>query len=110
MRSLRLALLAPALALAGPSARDWAELGLEKARAGLHAEAVTALRRSLDMDPGDARAWNNLGASLGKLGRAPEEIAAYRKAWNGSPNWMRPGATSTRRREAPGTPSTLSRS
>ena len=79
-------LLAPAFALAGPTARDWAELGLEKGRAGRHAEAVEALRRSLEMDPKDARAWNNLGAALGRLGKSGEEVDAYRKALDLEPD------------------------
>ena len=49
----------------------WTEEGVE--------EALAALRKSLELDPGVANTWSNLGITLGKLGRPEEAFDIMRK-------------------------------
>jgi hypothetical protein len=56
------------------------KLGLEYLAAGRIEEAVLALARARDLEPGSPVAWNNLGVALARRGRFPEARDAYRQA------------------------------
>lgn len=64
-------------------------------RAGNHAKAVEAVRRSLEKDPGSAAAQALLGDILAAQGKCAEAAAAYREARDINP----PDATSANRAE-----------
>lgn len=48
-------------------------------------EAVAALEKAVQVDPGLTDAWTNLGGVLSSLGRRRESLAAYRQALNVDP-------------------------
>src|SRR5690606_372931 len=55
-------------------------------RQGRRAEAVTAYRRALEIDPGSAAAWTGVGAVLLEGGRLTEARAAFVRAVDLDPN------------------------
>ena len=65
------------------SGRDGAllrfSLGNEYLKAGRAAEAVTHLRRAVELDAGYTAAWKILGRALADAGRLEEALAAYRE-------------------------------
>ena len=54
-------------------------LGNEYLKAGRAAEAVTHLRRAVELDAGYTAAWKILGRALADAGRLEEALAAYRE-------------------------------
>ena len=54
-------------------------LGLEYARAGRHADAVTQLREAVARDPLYSAAWKMLGKELGETQALPEALQAYQQ-------------------------------
>lgn len=65
------------------SGRDGAllrfSLGNEYLKAGRAAEAVTHLRRAVELDAGYTAAWKILGRALADAGRPEDALAAYRE-------------------------------
>ncbi len=64
------------------------KLGVALASAGQHAEAVTQLRTSVQIEPNNAEAWNSLAFSLRVVGQVQEAIAAYEKAIKQKPDYF----------------------
>jgi Tfp pilus assembly protein PilF len=54
-------------------------LGLEYAKAGRHADAVTQLREAVARDPAYSAAWKMLAKSLTETGALAEALEAYRQ-------------------------------
>ena len=54
-------------------------------RTGAYSESVSALRRALELDPGNVDAYLGLGNSYSALGRAADAEAAFRRAIEISP-------------------------
>jgi Flp pilus assembly protein TadD len=72
-------------ALAATKGRDgksWTALGMVLRQQGRLAEAESAYRRAVTIDPKDVYAHHNLGALLSQLDRAEEALAALKRAQN----------------------------
>ncbi len=63
----------------------WKMLGVVLQRMGNNAEALPAMRRAVELTPGDAEARVNLGIVFKELGRLEESVASYRQALNLNP-------------------------
>lgn len=74
-------------------ADDWKsyyELGVELNGAGRHAEAVEALRKSVELNAQVAASWLNLGAALCQLNRFPEAVQSLLNALRLDPQHAEP--------------------
>ena len=59
--------------------------GAESLRAGNSSEALTWLRKAVEIDPGFGGGWVNLGVALRREGDTPGAEAAYRRALEADP-------------------------
>lgn len=59
--------------------------GAEALRTGSAAEALTWLRKAVEIDPGFGGGWVNLGVALRRAGDTPGAEAAYRRALEADP-------------------------
>lgn len=72
------------------TARQWHSAALEHLEAGCMEDAVNALRRAVELDPGDARAWNDFGVVLEALGNRRDAVYCYRQALRADPQAEEP--------------------
>jgi Flp pilus assembly protein TadD len=59
--------------------RELNQSGYDAIQAGNYAQAVTLLKRVIELDPKDKVAWNNLGRAYLGMRQTDEAIAAFRK-------------------------------
>ena len=66
-------------------AGDWNDLGLRFFMQGRLDEAITALSRSLSLQPVNPESWSNLGTARQYLGELGQAIEAFRRALSQAP-------------------------